>query len=370
MQVKQISMEEALALKAQGKKIGVSKPVAGKDLRDWESYIPTTIEGCLKDCIFFRIEEDGDIGGSSHCRCHNHNHGHSHNQSNGNCSCGCTADGNGCSCGHNHCSHDASDKSNDSNDSNDGNDRESSSNDDETPASAASAPAAESRDISPPESFCRTVGKNGVPVPGPAPADAAHAESAEENHELSWHRSYKNAGNTSGDEDTRKAGDTAGSGDCEKLVQPEKAGDKKNNGQTKKNRKIGRPRDPEKPSGKTTARYITPTKQQKIIDLGKIGALYRAKWPAAKIADEMGINPNSIYYYIKKALEIEITAAEQQDKDDEAAEFLECAESQNSGLNGETKADAMATAIEETSVVEGMKTAIKAEVTDTAETER
>jgi hypothetical protein len=36
------------------------------------------------------------------------------------------------------------------------------------------------------------------------------------------------------------------------------------------------------------------------LDTGKIGALYKANWSMAKIADEMGVTPGTIFYHLKK----------------------------------------------------------------------
>ena len=44
----------------------------------------------------------------------------------------------------------------------------------------------------------------------------------------------------------------------------------------------------------------TKVKPRANIDVGKIGALHKAGWPAEKIADEMSINVGMVNYYIKK----------------------------------------------------------------------
>ncbi len=50
--------------------------------------------------------------------------------------------------------------------------------------------------------------------------------------------------------------------------------------------------EPAKPAPKKTPR--------KIIDKGKVGALYKAGWNVAKIADEMRCNQSTIYKTIKE----------------------------------------------------------------------
>ena len=43
-----------------------------------------------------------------------------------------------------------------------------------------------------------------------------------------------------------------------------------------------------------------PRKRSKPLDKGKVGALYKAGWNVAKIADEMRCNQSSIYRVIRK----------------------------------------------------------------------
>lgn len=43
-----------------------------------------------------------------------------------------------------------------------------------------------------------------------------------------------------------------------------------------------------------------PRKRSKPLDKGKVGALYKAGWNVAKIADEMRCNQSSIYRVIKE----------------------------------------------------------------------
>ena len=42
------------------------------------------------------------------------------------------------------------------------------------------------------------------------------------------------------------------------------------------------------------------SKKRNPVDTGKIGALRKAGWPVAKIADEMGLSQPTIYSYLKK----------------------------------------------------------------------
>lgn len=44
----------------------------------------------------------------------------------------------------------------------------------------------------------------------------------------------------------------------------------------------------------------TEVRKRKKVDVGKIGALHKAGWSGAKIADEMGLSDKQVYYYLKK----------------------------------------------------------------------
>lgn len=56
--------------------------------------------------------------------------------------------------------------------------------------------------------------------------------------------------------------------------------------------------DPEEtPKGKPRKKA---SKKRNPVDTGKIGALRKAGWPVAKIADEMGLSQPTIYSYLKK----------------------------------------------------------------------
>lgn len=57
--------------------------------------------------------------------------------------------------------------------------------------------------------------------------------------------------------------------------------------------------EPTKPAPKKPA----PKKNTKPIDKGKIGALHRAGWSAAKIADEMKLGLSTVYKIIKEIQE-------------------------------------------------------------------
>lgn len=66
--------------------------------------------------------------------------------------------------------------------------------------------------------------------------------------------------------------------------------------------------EPEKPEPKKTAskpapKKTAPKKNTKPIDKGKIGALHRAGWSAAKIADEMKLGLSTVYKIIKEIQE-------------------------------------------------------------------
>lgn len=65
--------------------------------------------------------------------------------------------------------------------------------------------------------------------------------------------------------------------------------------------------EPEKPEPKKTeskpAPKKTAPKKSKPIDKGKVGALYKAGWSAAKIADEMRCGVSTIYKIIKEIQE-------------------------------------------------------------------
>jgi hypothetical protein len=66
--------------------------------------------------------------------------------------------------------------------------------------------------------------------------------------------------------------------------------------------------EPEKPEPKKTAskpapKNTAPKKNTKPIDKGKIGALHRAGWSAAKIADEMKLGLSTTYKIIKEIQE-------------------------------------------------------------------
>lgn len=54
--------------------------------------------------------------------------------------------------------------------------------------------------------------------------------------------------------------------------------------------------EPKEEPAKTTPKKTT----RKPIDKGKVGALYKAGWSAAKIADEMRCNQSTIYKVIKE----------------------------------------------------------------------
>ena len=56
--------------------------------------------------------------------------------------------------------------------------------------------------------------------------------------------------------------------------------------------------EPTKPAPKKTA----PKKNAKPIDKGKVGALYKAGWSAAKIADEMKLSLSTVYRIIKEIM--------------------------------------------------------------------
>lgn len=66
--------------------------------------------------------------------------------------------------------------------------------------------------------------------------------------------------------------------------------------------------EPEKPEPKKTAskpapKKTAPKKNSKPIDKGKVGALYKAGWSAAKIADEMKLGLSTVYKIIKEIQE-------------------------------------------------------------------
>ncbi len=57
----------------------------------------------------------------------------------------------------------------------------------------------------------------------------------------------------------------------------------------------------EEPKEAEPVKYTTkPKVPRKVIDKGKVGALYKAGWSVAKIADEMRCNQSTIYRTIKE----------------------------------------------------------------------
>ena len=56
---------------------------------------------------------------------------------------------------------------------------------------------------------------------------------------------------------------------------------------------------PEKPKKAEKSRTVTQ-KPKKPFDTGNLGALRRAGWSVAKIADEMGVSEPTIYKYMKQ----------------------------------------------------------------------
>lgn len=58
--------------------------------------------------------------------------------------------------------------------------------------------------------------------------------------------------------------------------------------------------EPKGPPANKPKDKIKKKTSRKSIDTGKIGALRKAGWPVAKIADEMGLSQPTIYSYLKK----------------------------------------------------------------------
>lgn len=56
--------------------------------------------------------------------------------------------------------------------------------------------------------------------------------------------------------------------------------------------------EPEEIPKRTPKKKVS--KKRTPVDTGKIGALRKAGWPVAKIADEMGLSQPTIYSYLKK----------------------------------------------------------------------
>ena len=52
---------------------------------------------------------------------------------------------------------------------------------------------------------------------------------------------------------------------------------------------------------KPTSKCMAADTKRKPVDTGKLLALHRAGWTNAKIADEMGMNEKTVWYYINKA---------------------------------------------------------------------
>lgn len=61
--------------------------------------------------------------------------------------------------------------------------------------------------------------------------------------------------------------------------------------------------EPKKTASKPATKKTAPKKNTKPIDKGKIGALHRAGWSAAKIADEMKLGLSTVYKIIKEIQE-------------------------------------------------------------------
>ena len=61
--------------------------------------------------------------------------------------------------------------------------------------------------------------------------------------------------------------------------------------------------EPKKTASKPAPKKTAPKKNTKPIDKGKIGALHRAGWSAAKIADEMKLGLSTVYKIIKEIQE-------------------------------------------------------------------
>lgn len=61
--------------------------------------------------------------------------------------------------------------------------------------------------------------------------------------------------------------------------------------------------EPKKTVSKPAPKKTAPKKNAKPIDKGKIGALHRAGWSAAKIADEMKLGLSTVYKIIKEIQE-------------------------------------------------------------------
>lgn len=61
--------------------------------------------------------------------------------------------------------------------------------------------------------------------------------------------------------------------------------------------------EPKKTESKPAPKKTAPKKNTKPIDKGKIGALHRAGWSAAKIADEMKLGLSTVYKIIKEIQE-------------------------------------------------------------------
>lgn len=61
--------------------------------------------------------------------------------------------------------------------------------------------------------------------------------------------------------------------------------------------------EPKKTASKPAPKKTAPKKNAKPIDKGKIGALHRAGWSAAKIADEMKLGLSTVYKIIKEIQE-------------------------------------------------------------------
>ena len=61
--------------------------------------------------------------------------------------------------------------------------------------------------------------------------------------------------------------------------------------------------EPKKTASKPAPKKTAPKKNTKPIDKGKSGALHRAGWSAAKIADEMKLGLSTVYKIIKEIQE-------------------------------------------------------------------